>query len=333
MRVLIVYNAPLLPDDHPDYASEAGVIESVESFAAALARHDVARLPLGTDFEPLLHAARGSERPDVIVNFCEGFGGSAAAETYFAGLLELVGIPYTGSGPETLALVREKARTKWLLLGAGLPTPRFRLRRAGEALALDELARELQGGPLFVKPAGEDASLGITGDNVITGLGQLQRKVADLEDRYGDVLIEEYIDGREFNISVLALPEPSVLPLAEVNFGRDASCPYPVVTYDAKWTPDSSGWNSTPVTCPAVVAPELAGRIREVALAAFRITGCRHYARVDLRVSPAGEVYILEVNANPDIGPTAGFARSLAASGMAYAEFVERLTECAQRGE
>lgn len=333
MRVLLLYNAPLLDKNHCDSASESGVIESVDAIAQSLlaSKHEVSRLALAERFEPLLKAVEGPAAPEVIINLCESFAGSSAGEAHLAGLLELVGIPYTGSPPETLALVRQKAPTKWLLQGAGLPTADFTFVSRDQTLAADEFARQLAQGPLFVKPAGEDASLGIAGDCVVVELPKLMAKVADLQRRYGDVLVERYIDGREFNTSIIALPKPHVMPLAEVNFSPDADCPWPVVTYDAKWTPDSSGWRATPVTCPAQVDDALAARIREVSLAAFQITGCRDYARVDLRVNPQGQVCILEVNANPDIGPQAGFARAIGAAGISYQEFVGRLIETARR--
>lgn len=333
MRVLVLFNAPLLAESHADRASEAGVMESVAAISQALSRggHEVARLGLKRSIEPLLELLRDSRRPQVIVNLCEGFAGQSAAEAYLAGLLELVGIPYTGSPPEALALVRQKALTKWVLAGAGIATAHFRLIARGEPIASEQFLPDLARGPLFVKPAGEDASLGITGDSVVSEPSRLAAKIEQLQSRYGDVLVERYIDGREFNVAVIALPELEVLPLAEVDFGRDANCPWPIVTYDAKWTPNSTGWQATPVTCPADVAPKLAAEIRRLALAAFRVTGCRDYARIDLRATPSGEVYVLEVNANPDIGPSAGFARELAAAGIEYDEFVERLVTIAAR--
>ena len=326
MRILILHNAPLIDPDHLDYAQEAGVLESVEAVAEALASrgHDLDRLALARDVETLVQLARGSSRPDVVVNFCEGFAGRAELEPHAAGLLDLLGLPYTGSPAEALAIARDKARTKYLLTGAGLPTPEFEIVETGEKSSKSMMAR-LATGPLFVKPAAEDASLGIGPESVVQTAAELAARVADIHRRYGAALVERFVDGREFNTSVIALPEPRVLPLAEVNFHREASGGWGIVTYDAKWTPDSAAWTGTPVTCPADVDGALATRLREVSLAAFRLLGCLDYARVDLRVDEAGQPYILEVNANPDIAPSAGFARSLAAAGTSYADFCERL--------
>jgi D-alanine-D-alanine ligase len=330
MRILILYNAPLLDPDHPDYAQEAGVLESVEAVAAALAPkgHVIDRLGLANDVEPLVRMAHGSSRPDVVVNFCEGFAGSPALEPHAAGLLDLLEMPYTGSPAAALALARDKARTKLLLQGAGLPTPAFEVVEVGRQ-ATEQIVRRLDGGPLFVKPAAEDASLGIGPESVVSTAGALAAKVVDIHRRYGAALVERFIDGREFNTSVMALPEPQVLPLAEVNFQRGASGGWGIVTYDAKWTTQSAAWTGTPVTCPAEVDEAPAARLREASLDAYHIVGCRNYARVDLRVDAAGDPFILEINANPDLAPTAGFARSLAAAGISYADFCERLVATA----
>lgn len=330
MRVAVVYNLPTLDPAHPDYASEAGVFASLDAIAGALAGHGhaVERVGIGRDYTPLVELAARPTRPEVIVNLCESFAGSSAAEAHFAALLELTGISYTGNTPETLALGRDKARTKWQLRGAGAPTAEFLLVRRGEPAPRERLERALSRGPQFVKPASEDASLGISGENVVTQLAPALAKIEELRNRYGDVLVEEYIDGREFNVGVVALPDPQLLPLAEVNFGHDPNCAHRIVTYDAKWTPGSGGWRSTPVNCPAEVVASLAERIRAVALAAFAVTGCRDYARIDLRVR-GDEVLVLEVNANPDLDPEAGFARALRVGGIAYEDFAERLVRCA----
>ena len=238
-----------------------------------------------------------------------------------AGILELLGLPYTGSGPECLALVRHKARTKWLLQGAGVSTAAFLLLNAAEkAVPREAVERLLALGPLIVKPAAEDASLGLSTDSVVTDLAALERQTDSIRSRYGDVLIEQFIAGREFNVGIIALPEPQALPLAEIDFQAAGTRPqkWQIVTYDAKWSPDSDEDRATPVRCPAEVEPDLADRLRQAALAAFRLTGCRDYARVDLRVDSQGRAFVLEVNGNPDIGPQAGLARALRASGMDY---------------
>jgi ribosomal protein S18 acetylase RimI-like enzyme len=157
----------------------------------------------------------------------------------------------------------------------------------------------------------------------------LRRQIQSIHDSYGDALVEQFVDGRELNASLIALPELEVLPLAEIEF-RDGAGPWRLVTYDAKWAEGSADHASTPVRCPAQVEPELAERIAAAARGAFLACGCRDYARVDLRVSPRGEVFVLEVNANPDASPGAGLWRALEAKAPGgYADFARRLVEAA----
>jgi ribosomal protein S18 acetylase RimI-like enzyme len=214
-----------------------------------------------------------------------------------------------------------------------VPTaPCWHLRR-DESLANTRFAAELRerlnAERLFVKPAAEDASLGIDDDSVATDWNSLARKTRDVQTRYGDVLIERYLDGREFNVGVIALPDPRTLPIAEIEFQANPELPWPVVTYKGKWVTSSEAFRATPVRCPAVVDAELKGRVEQAALAAFQATGCRDYARVDLRATSDGEVFVLEVNGNPDVGPSAGLARALLVAGIAYDDFVLQLVTAA----
>ena len=337
VQVAILYNEPTLATEHPDYDQEAGVLESVTAFESALqeSKHDVWRVGIGDSVDSLI-ASLAVRRPDVIVNFCEGIAGQTAGEPHLAGLLELLNIPYTGSPPECLALVHDKARAKWLLGGAGLPTAPFVCVQPGEPLPKPTLTAWLANGPLFVKPRAEDASLGIGSDSVVVDWAALERQVARVAAQYGSVLIEPFIDGREFNVAVIALKKGDgslcceCLPLSEVEFQTGPDLQWPIVTYEGKWAIESREYEGTPVRCPANVVSELADRIRATALAAFRVTGCRDYARVDLRVDRAGNIFILEVNANPDAGPNAaGLTRGLKTAGIEYGEFVERLVATA----
>jgi D-alanine-D-alanine ligase len=336
MLITILYNEPVLPPDHPDYVSEAGVLESVDAFVESLGQHNqrLKRLAIGHSLAEFV-AELSADRPDVVVNFCEGFAGHSRGEAYIAGLLELLGVPYTGCSPECLVLAHDKLRTKQALAAAGVPTAPYwhvprdsRLRSLADA---EKLRDHLRHAPLFVKPAAEDASLGIDDHSVVEDWESLERKVHDVQTRYGDALVEPYLDGREFNVGVIALPDPRVLPIAEIEFHTSEEFPWPIVTYQSKWTSSSQAYRATPVRCPADVSPDLAERIQAVALAAFQAVGCRDYARVDLRLTRAGELFVLEVNANPDASPSAGLTRALEAASIPYDEFAVRLVETAAR--
>ncbi len=313
-RVAVLYNAPVLPPDHPDSASEADVAEVARVVAEALTRHGfdtwpvAAAPPVGDMLGQLVNPA-----PDVVFNLIEGFGGHSIGEAHVTGLLELLGLPYTGCPPEAQALCHSKGRTKALLRGFGLPTAPFEVVRSGEPVP-----RWDGPWPAIVKPEAEDASLGIDQSSVAGSPEAIVEGVARLRVRHGgDVLIEAYLPGREFNVGILALPGPEALPVAEIVYTvPDGS--WPILTYDAKWAVGSAEDLASRPRCPAEIGAELAETLATLAVEAFLATGCRDYARVDFRLDAEGSPMILEVNPNPDIGPSAGWARALRASGRDY---------------
>jgi D-alanine-D-alanine ligase len=313
-KVAVLYNEPTLPPDHPDSASEADVVAVARTVSDALTRKGLdawpvpAAAPIGKLLGKLANPA-----PDVVFNLIEGFAGQSLGEARVTGLLELLGLGYTGCSPEAQGLCHSKAKTKALLKGLGLPTARFALVRSGEPVP-----RWDGPWPVLLKPEAEDASLGIDQASVVRTAEAIVEGVARLRVRYGrDVLIESYLPGREFNVGVLALFEPKALPIAEILYQTPAGA-WPILTYAAKWDVGSAEDRNTRPQCPAEIEPALAENLAELAVEAFRATGCRDYARVDFRLDADGLPMILEVNPNPDIGPEAGWARALLASGLDY---------------
>jgi D-alanine-D-alanine ligase len=326
VRVALLYNSPVLPPDHPDFSSEAGVLESVGAVGDVLrsSGHQAREVACGSSVAALV-SALNEPRPDVVVNLCEGFAGDSAKEPHVAALLEMLGLPYTGSPPNCLTLARDKPGTKRLLASFGVPTPEFIDVPRGAQIP-EKPTRELLGaGPLIVKPAREDASLGITVDSVTSDWSQLSWQVAAIHERYGEALIERYVAGREFNVGIIELPDLTALPVAEIEFQQSADERWQILTYAGKWTPESSDFAATQVRCPAAIDEDLNCRIKETVIRAYRLAGCRDYARIDLRVDRAGQPYVLEVNANPDLSPSAGLTRMLKAAGIGYDQFVEKL--------
>jgi D-alanine-D-alanine ligase len=262
--------------------------------------------------ETMLASLRATE-PDLVFNLIEGFWGSGAGATLVTGMIELAGLAYTGCPSDALCWCLSKSRAKALLRGLGLPTAPF-LVVAPEA-PVPEWAGPW---PAFVKPDAEDASLGIDQRSVAADQAALGAQVALVRGRYGsDVLIEAYLPGPEFNVGLLGLPDPEPLPIAEVVY-QPSPGSWPILTYDAKWVAGSPADLASPVRCPALIDTALASALGRLAVDAFRATGCRDYARVDFRLDEHGEPMILEVNPNPDLGPTSGWARALESSGRDY---------------
>lgn len=321
MRVLILHNQPVLPEDHPNSYSDHEVVYTAEEVGKALtaAGYEVCRLAVGRDPAVLLRSLR-QLKPDVVFNLFEGLADRYDTEAHVAGLLDWLEVPFTGSPYQTLCLARSKHLTKRLLQGAGLPTPEF------------EVVEELPvppcqlSWPVIVKPAEQDASVGLDQGSVVTNQEALTERVAFLLDQFGPpVLVEEFIRGRELNVGLIEMPDLRVLPISEILFVSEDPNFWPIVTYDAKWNPGTPDYVATPPRYPAEVTPRLAERLGELACRAFRLLGCRDYARVDFRVRPHGRPYILEVNPNPDLSPVAGLAGGLETAGIPYAQFVTEL--------
>jgi len=253
--------------------------------------------------------------PDALINLCEGYYGRPQWESNVAGIFELLGLAFTGNAAKTLALCQDKFKAKAVLRAAGLPTAPAQLLHDGTEPV------ELRF-PLIVKPNAEDASLGIYPDSVVRDEESLRRQVRRCLDNYKQpVLVEAFIDGREFNVSVMENGAVVPLPVSEIDFSAMPKDMPRILGYEAKWFEDNPLYQKTPPVCPAPIDEELRGRLQGLAAAAFRTMGCRDYARVDFRMDGKGRPYILEVNPNPDISTNAGYARALKAAGIEYAAF------------
>jgi D-alanine-D-alanine ligase len=322
-RVLILYNEPVLPDGHPDAVSEQEILETVEAVQGHLAAagYRVSLLGVGRDPAALLSGLR-EHRPDVVFNLFEGLADVGHTEAHVAGLLDWLGLPFTGCPHPALSLARDKHVAKYLLRGAGLPTPEFFVVEDGP---VPDCPLEW---PVIVKPANQDASVGLDQGSVVTDQFRLRERVEHLLDAYGPpVLVEQFVAGRELNVGLIEAPDLRVLPISEIMFKDEEAGYWPIVTYDAKWKPGSRDYEATPPRYPAEVTPRLREKLAALAARAFRVLGCRDYARVDFRVRPPAKPYILEVNPNPDFSPNAGLAGGLTSAGLTHAQFTIQLVE------
>jgi D-alanine-D-alanine ligase len=323
--VLILHNDPVLPDDHPDAESERevlDVVDVVDQFLNAAGFH-VSHLSVSHDPVVLIDGIRQKE-PDVVFNLFEGTGDDSSNEVSVAALLEWMAIPFTGCPSSAMILARNKPLAKRLLRCEGLPTPEF------ELISADSIVHCGLDWPVIVKPAAQDASVGVDQGSVVCDQASLEKRVALLLAQYGEpVLIEQFIPGREFNVGLTDIPSLVSLPVAEIEFVNKNGGFWPIVTYDAKWKVGSIDDIATPPRCPAEIPTELSKNLQKLAFRAFRLLGCRDYARVDFRVTPDGQPFILEVNPNPDFHPTCGFARGLAAAGLSHAQFTVDLVQAA----
>jgi D-alanine-D-alanine ligase len=298
--VLVLYNEPVLPVDHPDYHSEYDILDTAADTFNVLkaAGFEAAKLGVNHDPRPLLDALK--KRPDAVFNLFEGIATQTGTEVGAASLLEWLNVPFTGCPSACLALGRDKVRTKYILSAAGLPTPEF--------VVIDEppVPRWRRPWPAIVKPAYQDASVGITQQSVVTSQRQLDERVRHVLAAYGPpVLVERFVVGREFHVNMIeerAAPPntpPTVLPLCEIAFTNDTPGRWPIYSYTAKWHEGSDEYVASPVRAPVEIPADDFARLEGVAQRSFRVLGCRDYARIDVRMDADGRFYILEMNPNP----------------------------------
>ncbi|MBI3931696.1 MAG: ATP-grasp domain-containing protein [Chloroflexi bacterium] len=330
MRVAIVYNepSPSRYDTSGETKAVLGVLDAVAAVQRALLElgHDIIRLPL----TPSLEQARVKLRSldvNLVFNLFEGFCGYPETEALVPEALSELGIPFTGCPGTVLDSALDKVRVKVILQAAGIPTPDFQLLNP-QTLHLFQLDY-----PCIVKPRGEDASHGINETSVVDNPARLAKQVQLVADSYGGgALVEEFIDGREFNATVLGNSQAIVLPVSEIVYWLPAGMPR-ILTFAAKWQPDSPYFQDTKVVCPAKIGIGEREHVAETALAAFRLLGCQGYARVDMRLDKEGRLNVIEVNPNPDISPENGAARQAEAAGLTYIQFIEKIVQLALEKE
>lgn len=320
-RVAIVYDATA-PEHAETGAEEAAAVASVLDVIVdveCVAKGDgmsVRRVALPGDPRAMLREVAAIDA-DVIVNLAECWRGIARFEVGVAWALELRGIPYTGADPRALALCLEKPLARAVLADAGVPVPRGFVAHTVEDA--DAVPAE---GAWVVKPAAQDASHGIDRESVARGRDALRARVAALRGRgIGPALIEEYIDGRELNASILEQGgAPRVLPIAEIDYSNFPTGAPRILTFAAKWDPASEDYRASPAV-PAELSPDLRARVEAVALGAWRALGLRGYGRVDLRLDARGP-FVIDVNPNPDLSRGAGLCLAAARAGLSYEALV-----------
>jgi len=264
---------------------------------------------------------------DLVFNLCDdGFYSDPELEPHVPAMLDVLEIPYTGGNYLTLALTLNKATVKKILIYHKLPTPKFQIFKTGD----ENLELEF---PLIVKPLQEDASIGIKDDSVVYDEGKLRERVKYVIKEYEQpALVEQFIDGREFNVGVIGDDEKEVLPLSEITFDGLPEGKPKIVNYDAKWKEDSIDYKETKRSCPAKVDEELGAKLKDLALKAGSLFECRDYFRVDFRVKD-NQPYILEVNQSPDISEDAGLFGMSQAKGYSYKEMVDKIIKSVMKRE
>jgi D-alanine-D-alanine ligase len=305
--------------------SEVGVLREREDVARALSTLGFKSSTFNVDGD-LMRFMRflKDEQPDLIFNLCESYGNESIHEMHVASIFELMEVPYTGAPPLTLGLALNKVRVKEILMFHGLPTPRFQLCKTSTRMTIDDHLDF----PLIVKPSREDASIGIDSESIVTNMTELRRRVRYIIEQFDQpALVEEYINGRELNVAIMGNHKPLVLPVSEIDMSTLPKQYHRIISYNAKWMKGTEEYEHTRGVSPARIPNSLESRLKEMALKAYHVVGCRDYARIDFRLSKENKPYILEVNPNPDITDDAGFARSAKAYGFTFEEMIGNIVD------
>jgi D-alanine-D-alanine ligase len=330
--VLILYNQPRqAPGTREWKESDEGVMQEVEAVAAALSRLGIRHRSAGIRRLQDTYAALSTGDERVVFNLVEGLEGDPTDFTLVPAVCTAMGQAYTGSGAACQLLCVDKWQTKAQLQSHGIRTPAAIRVAPGHPVPRRGLPR----GRLIVKPLRADASEGISPSSVVlaTDRPALESAVARVHREFGQAaLLEQFIDGRELNVSVLTRGDSlQVLPLAEIDFSA-LPATYPrIVDYAAKWDPSSEVYLKTPRKIPAELDHKTADAVRDLARRTWQAVGCSGYARVDIRLDGKQRPFVLEVNPNPDISPDAGFPAACQAAGLAYDEFVQEAVTAAAR--
>jgi D-alanine-D-alanine ligase len=293
------------------------ILETVEAVEAVLAAegNQVVRVPVNTDGRWIERTRR--TKCDVAFNLCEGIDGVAELEPTVISALEVLCIPFTGSSSWTTSLCLRKHVVNAILDRCRLPIPRFAIARRGDPLPA-------VGFPAICKPAAEDASVGVEQRSVVRTARALAERVNSMHERWDEVIVQRYIDGREVNVGIVG---DQVLPVSEIQFDSMPKGMWRIVSYRSKWETGSDEDAGAKPQCPAELSADLTEDLQRIALQAWRVVGGDGYGRVDFRIDRAGKPWILEVNSNPDLAPDAGLARMAGVEGLDYGALVRAICE------
>ncbi|MDI6839844.1 MAG: ATP-grasp domain-containing protein [bacterium] len=321
MKVVIAYNLrESVVDGSHFLANESNVYQEIKYVKGALINtgYDVVCIPVKEG--PYL-AIKEIKRinPDIVFNLVEGISDDASGEYQFAALLEASRLPFTGNTALALGICMDKVYTKYILTGAGLPTPQFEVVNSPSEVDWSSF-------PAIVKPRRQDASIGINMQSVVNNNEELQLALTKFFDELNEqALVVSFIDGREISVSLLGNENPKILALSEIKFLRWKSDLPRIVTYRAKWETESMEYKRTKPVCPAIIKEDEKKKMEDIAIKSFKVLGLRGYARIDMRLNKEGKPFIIDVNPNPDISYEAGFARAARAAGLSYTDLITQI--------
>ena len=327
-RILVLFDTDAEPPVSQNYARQLDSSDEVEFEVARALRkrgHQVRLLGFRNDLDQLTAGLR-AEPADLVFNMSERFRNVSAMDYAVAGILEMLGLPYTGAGAKGLMLARDKALTKVVLNYQGLRVPHFVVCRLGAPVRRPSDLRF----PLIVKPLDEDASVGISRASVVRDDQALIDRVNFVHERVKThAIVEEFIAGRELCVGVLGNGKPRALPPIEMIFGGASDEESRIATFRVKWSVKYRDTHRIRNEIAQNISDEVRARLADVAMRAYRAAELRDYGRVDLRLAHDDEVYVIEANPNPYLAEGEDLAWAAEESGLGYDDLVETIADMA----
>lgn len=321
MRIGLTYNS--LPEDNSRQKTDEFVefddMNTINSIKNAIESggHEVVLVEANENaYEKLKNS-----KLDFVFNFSEGLHGNSR-ESQIPAMLEMLQIPYTGSNVLTLSIALNKARTKEILRLYDIPTPNFQLFRSKD----EPISKNLHF-PLFVKPNAEGSSKGITGKSLVNNEKELRERIDFMIKNYHQpALVEEFLDGKEFTVSILGNEPPRVMPIVEVIFDNLPDGVPKFDCYEVKWIFDSPNSDFETVVCPARIDKKLENQIKKIALNVFKVLDCKDFCRIDMRLDKNNVPNVLEVNPIAGLIPNpkenSRFPKACYTAGMTFNEII-----------
>jgi D-alanine-D-alanine ligase len=330
LKVAVLYDVWGEEDTSEPEATQAGrkrkVKEDREEIFDALGKlgHEASYYVL--DGRPQSLYALGKCGADLVFNLTESYAGDDTKEMNVAAYMDLLGLPYTGAGPHAHFLAQDKATAKKMFAFHDIRTPFFATAYRGNI----DHAHDVKF-PLIVKPQSEDGSIGIDAEAVVTGVKELMERVEYVQNEFDSpALIEEYIEGREIYAAILGSYEKTeVLPLVELDLSKLPEGTPKIASRDVKFETDSKAYKLTKSKIVEDLDEATAQKLQETAIAAYRAVKLRDYGRIDMRLTPEGEVYVIEANPNPWLSSKHEFAMAAKKSGRSYTQLIGEIVELA----
>jgi D-alanine-D-alanine ligase len=325
LRVLCLAHEDLVPPEHvpasQDFHHEPWRTEYYVLSTLRKLGHDAMVLGVRSDLE-LIRNTVVEFKPDIIFNLLEEFHDRPLYDQNVVSFLELIPVPYTGCNPRGMVLSRDKALTRKILSYHRIPGPDFTIFRRGRKVKRPTKLNL----PLFVKSQVEEASLGISQASVVNTDEELVERVRFMHEKFHtDVIAEEYIEGRELYVGIFGDDRLTILPIWELLFANMPEGQPRIATRRVKWDAKYQEKHGISSGVAQGIAPELRGKIESLCKRAYRALGISGYARMDLRLKPTGEVYVIEANPNPEIAMGEDFADAAQEFGWPYEELIKRV--------